>query len=380
LLTHEETLAGTAQPNEESQNSGLIYAPSLDDAVRILADLSNAGDAAESRLAHDRTFEHTISSAVLEWLVGPISSPANTRAAILTSRRDVGEIVATSKSFDRLDREYGGDFSRQLAAKYLHDWVIPRLSRPVESSARSDLFLAAAVLCELIGYMAYDAEKHGMGQQYFVQALRLAKEAGNRAYGAFVLATISHQALYLDNPRQALRMIGAAKEGYRGSGVPTVLAELAMLEATAYSVLGDRNSCAVSLMEAERTFSQQVDEVPNWASHWDQAVFSSFIGDCWLNLGVPAEARPHLELVRDKSEHQVRRTVYTAGQLSRLHLLEGDIDEAAHYALTAAQSATGTKSKRSNKVVRELRKNLSKYSIDPSVRELDNQTVDLQEP
>src|SRR5207248_370528 len=73
------------------------------------------------------------------------------------SVRDIDEIVTTTKALDQLDREYGGDYSRGLAVKYLTGRVLPLLRRPASDSVRRELFQASAVLCEVIGYMAYDA-------------------------------------------------------------------------------------------------------------------------------------------------------------------------------------------------------------------------------
>jgi hypothetical protein len=156
-----------------------------------------------------------------------------------------------------------------------------------------------------------------------------------------------------------------------------VLTEAAMLEATAHSILNDVTSSTRSIIEAEKFYEQQSDELPQWASHWDQAVFSSFAGGCWINMKKPAEARPHLETAWNASGDLVRRKVFSAGQLSKLSLQEGDIDQASHYALVAAKAATKAGSKRSNKVIRELRGFLEKYFGHPSVNEFNEQATSL---
>ena len=46
------------------------------------------------------------------------------------------------------------------------------------------LFAAAADLTRLAGWTSYDIAAHGLAQRYFVQALRLAQAAGDRAYGS----------------------------------------------------------------------------------------------------------------------------------------------------------------------------------------------------
>jgi hypothetical protein len=51
---------------------------------------------------------------------------------------------------------------------------------------------AAAEAAELLGWSAYDAGRHGVAQCYFVQGLRLAREANDRLKGGHILADLSH--------------------------------------------------------------------------------------------------------------------------------------------------------------------------------------------
>jgi hypothetical protein len=356
------------------QDTGLAYAPSITGTIETISLLSKLDE--NDRLAFNNVdfSEEAVNSAALEWLVGKADSDVHATGSTITVH-DIEEIVATTVTIDRLDREVGGNFSRDVAVRFLRDRVLPKLHQPCRSALRRDLFQAASVLCEIVGYMTFDLERHGLAQRYFVQALRLAKEADHTAYGAYVLTTVSHQALYVDNATQALRMAQAAKLGYKGGLIPAVPTEAALLEATAYSVLGDATSCTKSLREAEHHFDRNTDEIPQWASHWGPEVFASFVGGCWLNLGNTKAARPHLEFAWQESNRQARRVVFTAGQLGKLSVLDGDLDEAVSYALTATHAAGKAKSKRSLKVVRELRELLDVHKDHTSVRDFNEQAL-----
>jgi hypothetical protein len=59
------------------------------------------------------------------------------------------------------------------------------------------LSAATAELTKLAGWMAHDLDRHGLGQRYLIQSLRLAQAAGDEALGAEILNGMSHHATYL---------------------------------------------------------------------------------------------------------------------------------------------------------------------------------------
>jgi hypothetical protein len=271
---------------------------------------------------------------------------------------------------DKLDRQFAGKFGRNLAVTYLNKRAVPMLYRPCSDTVRRELFHSVSVLCEVIGYMAYDAQLHGIAQRYLIQSLRLAREAENVAYGSFVLATLSHQALYVGQPNHALTLAQGAEHNYRNGPISTVTTEAAMLQATAYSSIGDRSNCERSLSQAEALFDRQRgDTLPYWASHWGDAVFASFVGECWIKLEQPRKAQPYLDLAWKESGGQVRRRVFAAGQLAKAAALEGDIERSIEYGTIALDAARIAGSKRSHRVVQEVIETLSRYSSVKTVQE-----------
>lgn len=349
-----EELGVSVAPTQARSDVGLIYSPSLAETLITVSHLAEFDAKRHPGVVTGHFSEEAIYAACLDWLF--TASIADRRAkARRVTERDVAEIVTTTAMFDGMDRSFGGDQSRDLAIKYLHDHVMPRLEGTFDERVGRDLFHAAAVLCEVIGYMAYDSERHALAQRYFIQSLRLAKEACSSAYGAFVLTTMSHQAMYLGRPQQALRLAEAARQSYTGSHVASVQTEAAMHAARAYAVLGDETSTTQALLAAERSFALHgTQDSPEWASHWGETLFAAFVGDTWLSLGKPAQARPHLARAAHDSQGQPRRMVYSSAQLAKLAVLEGDAEQAGTYALTATEVAENLKSKRSTKLIRDL--------------------------
>lgn len=350
-----EELGIASAPAQARSDVGLVYASSLAETLTTIGNLSEFDAHKHPGVISGHFSEEALYAACLDWLFVAPRKDAKASPHRATSR-DVAEIVATTVMFDGMDRSFGGDQSRDLAVKYFKDHVLPKLSAACDAKVGRDLFHAASVLCEIIGYMAYDSDRHALAQRYFIQALRLAKEAESPAYGAFVLTTMSHQAMYLGRPQEALRLAEAARQSYTGTHVAAVQTEAAMHAARAYAVLGDEASTTRALLAAERFFAQQSQEsTPEWASHWGETVFAAFAGATWLDLGKPEQARPHLLRAARESNGQARRIVYSAAQLAKLAMLEGDAEQAGAHAMTAADTAAGLNSKRSTKVVRDLR-------------------------
>lgn len=58
-------------------------------------------------------------------------------------------------------------------------------------------------MTELAGWTAFDLGHHGKAQHHFGQALKLAKAGNDPLAGAWVLMTLTQQAIYLRQPRWA---------------------------------------------------------------------------------------------------------------------------------------------------------------------------------
>lgn len=236
---------------------------------------------------------------------------------------------------------------------------------------------ATAILCELIGWMAYDTGRHSLAQRYFVQALRFAREVGDHAYGAYVLTSMSDQALFLERPEQALRLAQIVRA--RESGVPpTVLAEAAMLEARSFAAVGDSSEACSALLRAERQFERTVvSELPAWASRFESTVLASHKGTCWVALGRPDEARQAFSLVWDQGASQPRRRAYAAAQLAMVAVIEGDVEQACLLGTAAAEATQGMTSHRARQHVVGLARSLRPHAGMAAVKDFNEQLRSL---
>src|SRR5262249_29539241 len=66
--------------------------------------------------------------------------------------------------------------------------------------------------------------RHGLAQNYFIQALRLAQAASDAPMAGTILDAMSHQATFLGRHREAADLARSARTGTRGIATPTLTA------------------------------------------------------------------------------------------------------------------------------------------------------------
>ena len=126
---------------------------------------------------------------------------------------DIAALRSVGELFRTLDNAYGGGHARQALVRYLEHELEPMLRGTYGEQTGRRLFAAASDLTRLAGWTSYDIAAHGLAQRYFVQALRLSQAAGDRAYGSYVLVTMSRQAVYLGHGREAVQLARVAQQG-----------------------------------------------------------------------------------------------------------------------------------------------------------------------
>jgi tetratricopeptide (TPR) repeat protein len=226
------------------------------------------------------------------------------------------------------------------------------------------LFAAAAELTRLAGWTSYDIAAHGLAQRYFVQALRLSQAAGDRAYGAYVLVTMSRQAVYLGHGREAVQLARVAQQGAGGSAPPVVQALLHAAEARGHGVLGEVRACTAALVRAERALdaARPGDEVPPWARFFDEAQLADEFGHCHRDLQQFRAAAQHAERsLQLRAPGYARSRLFCRVVLATARLGLGELDQACQLAAEAAAQAAEMRSVRAVEYVRDFERRLEPY-------------------
>ncbi|MFE9725089.1 regulator [Streptomyces sp. NPDC005794] len=284
---------------------------------------------------------------------------------------DVAALRSVGELFRTLDNAYGGGHARQALVRYLEHEAEPMLRGRYGEATGRRLFSAAADLTRLAGWTSYDIGAHGLAQRYFVQALRLAQAAGDRAYGAFVLITMSRQAVYLGHGREAVQLARVAQQGIGSSAPPVVLALLHAVEARGHGVLGEARACVAALVRAERALgiSRPGDDVPPWARYFDEAQLADEFGHCHRDLQQYRAAAQHAERsLQLRAPAYARSRLFCRVVLASARLGLGELDQACLLGAEAAQQAAEMRSVRATEYVRDFERRLEPYRDAVAVR------------
>ncbi|MBB2915554.1 hypothetical protein FHS43_006877 [Streptosporangium becharense] len=337
-------------------------------------------DVERRRFLLDSTFAIGAGSAgALRWLTLPHEERPEGRGSRRVGTDDITAIREVTRSFGELDNRFGGGRIREAVVKYLDTAVGPLLNDGSYTEATGQaLTSAAAELTRLAGWMAYDLEQHGLAQRYLIQALRLARSAGDHGLGGEILAGMSHQAIYIGQPAHALDLARAAQLSAHRAAVFALLSEAHVLEAHAQALLGDRAACARSLHEAELAFDRRAaGDRPQWISYFDEAYLSAKFAHCFRDLGDGPGTVRHARRSLEMDGRYVRGRMFNLSLLSAGLLASGELHEACEVGGQALELARGLQSVRTRSYVTDLRRRLDPYAAERPVAELNERAREL---
>lgn len=288
-------------------------------------------------------------AVVVRWMLEPESRAQGGACGSDVSAADVEVIRSATRMLAGWDYQYGGGRSRLLVGQCLATEALP-LARRVSPSTTtgSNYITAVAALARLAGWTAYDIGSHGSAQRLLTVALNLAHEAGDRALGGRILAGMSHQANFLGQPRRAVELARAAREGARGQATPTTVALFHAMEARALASCGDEAACTAALSAAETALlSGDPANDPEWVHFFDVAELHAEFAHCFRDLGKPLLAAEHAQRSIETSDSlYVRSLSFCRTVLATAHAQRGELDEALHIARGVVDTAAQLRSQR----------------------------------
>lgn len=276
----------------------------------------------------------------------------------------VQRIQLTSQAFQETDRRVGGGVLYAAVVQYLNQEVAPQLLDVRDSSADAvRLFSAAASMTEIAGWMAHDGcGDDAKARSFFDRAFRLATAGENDALSANVCASMSHLAIELGQPRDALRIATTGLTKVDGNGgALRLVARLHAMRARAFGLEGERRSCTVELDAAESVLELSARErAADWLSGFDRASLASEAALCFLDLAEFEEAeRRAREVIRLRSGDRVRSRAFGQLTLANVLVRAGRVDEAAVIGTdvcgTAASLSSGRVVQRIDQLARTLK-------------------------
>lgn len=362
---------GFGVPERVAADLGLSYPINAGVGINVVSSLWQADlDNVQSLLsapAHVASWNE----ASLSWLV-------STTEAFATGRRggarigapDIDSIRTTTQMFDQLDGRHGGGHARRALIEFLRTHLAAALRGTYTEDTGRELFKVAAQSTLLAAWMSYDAGLHGIGQRYFIQALKLAEGSGDRLLAAGILDAMSHQANFLGKHREAANLARAARMGTASVGSASSAAHFYAMEARALARAGDVKGCDQAMLAAVRQFEQRKpdDDPADWFAYFDEAELAAELGHCNRDLGRGVDATSYAAQAVGLNGEYIRSDFFVAMVLADAYLVQGEVEQACQTALKALRIGEGLKSARCASYVGEFRRRLSKIGDTPSVR------------
>jgi hypothetical protein len=371
-LGRQVALAELGLAQDRLPADALLHMPTTPtEAARVVGGLSE-GDLEQRRVLIRSDFDLiAYSSAALRWVVAPRTAMAAGKGTRRIGMADVQEIREATGAFRVLDNRLGGGRIRPTVVEYLHTDIAPLLCdcRCTED-VRRHLFSAAAELAQLAGWQAYDLEMQGLAQRYLVQALTMARFAGDEGLGGEILAAMSHQAVYVAQPDHAIDMAQAAQMAGQRAGLPTLQTESMVMEAHGHALRKDAASCSRALRRAEATLSQTAGrDRPAWLSYFDEAYFAAKIAHCFHALEQGKQTEKFALRSLDMDPRYIRGKAFNTALLAIGYALQGELDQACVRGRDAVDLTGSLDSARATTYIRRLLGELAPHDDEDQVRE-----------
>jgi tetratricopeptide (TPR) repeat protein len=194
----------------------------------------------------------------------------------------------------------------------------------------------------LAGWTHFDSRRFDAANRYFKKAALLARDIQDWPFMANVLACMSLQATYQDQPEDALALVQEAKDISRSTATPRVDAILSMREAFAHAVLKDSAACHRALADSHRSFKAAGDDDrdPPWARYFNETKLTVDTGIARGQLGEHRQAGELIGKALDQEDEQSTRIrAFHQLWLATTHFQAGELGEACRVAEQATRAA-----------------------------------------
>jgi tetratricopeptide (TPR) repeat protein len=296
---------------------------------------------------------------VWEWENPPEDSDVSRDGRTRVGAQDIEMLRAARAHYELMYRRTGGVATRARIVGFLNAETAPLLRGSYGDALGRQLHRAAGGLVAVAGICSYDSDAHGPAQRYFHQALRLAKASGDRGLGAYVIALLVNQSLFMSEHRQAVAFAEAALRGAGRRITPALAADLYAMQAKAYAHLGDASGALACIRRAEAEAGRiRPGREPDETGYVQPGLVDVQIAEALLGLGDLPAARVHAAAAVGTPAHD-RGRVHRLAMLCQIELRQGEPDRAARTAAEMLERAGGMESQRLRDRLRAVREHLA---------------------
>jgi hypothetical protein len=311
------------------------------------------------------------------WLTTPADPVvAQTAGTHRVGAADVAELLNAADDARRWDSRYGGGSWRSSAIlDCLRRRATPLLRGSYTDQIGRHLFAATAQLSRLAGWTAFDTGHHAAAQRHYIQALRLARAAGDVPFGGYTLVCAALQASLREFHDDAIDMCHGAYERAKHTATPRVLAFSKLIEARAHARAGDRRAAGHALATADTLLAradQHAGDDPAWIDFFTHARLAADAVEIHRDLALPAPAQRWNNQAAMPTDTYARSHGLRLTVLASTHL-QGpapDLDAALHHGNQAIEILARIASARAVDYAHRLAEQLQPWHREPGVADL----------
>jgi hypothetical protein len=247
------------------------------------------------------------------------------------------------------------------------------------------VFLVAAELASIAGWMAFDAGAQRIAQQHYGTAVRMAKAGGDSSFGAFALDSLAHQSFSLGATDDGLEIVHLAQRGTRDSATPAALRSLlAGREACGHAQRGNVHAFARAVDVAQQAhLDSEPDGEPRWLRGHDAAELAGVIGARYREMALHDRRHAHHAVeyigralaLRDPSLARNRAMDFVS--LGRTHLLTGEPELSAVTVRSALPLIDPHRPGRLGRKLADWHREAAPFAAIPEVRDTREQIREL---
>ncbi|MCZ7461352.1 transcriptional regulator [Streptomyces sp. WMMC940] len=303
---------------------------------------------------------------VWEWENPPEDADVSRDGRTRVSMADIKMLRAARAHYELMYRKAGGIATRSRIVGFLDSEAAPLLRGAYSDALGRQLHRATGGLVAVAGICAYDSDAHGLAQRYFHQALRLAKASGDRGLGAYVIALLVNQSLFMGEYRQAVAFAEAALRTAGRQITPALATDLYAMQAKAYAHLGDGGAALGRIRRAEEEAERILPRhEPDETGYVQPGLVNVQVAEALQCLGELGAAREHADAAAAVPSHD-RGRVHRLAVLSQIELRQGEDERAARTAVEMTERARGMESLRLRDRLRTVRANLAAHGSAPA--------------
>lgn len=355
---------------------GLDFPRETPDAVRAAAQYWSTVNLVRRELLAGAFAIGAYTTPMIRWLGRPADQAAahqGQKHVGHVGHADLAELWEAAEQAQAWDSKYGGGTWRSSSVTdCLTRRAVPLLHGTYSDEVGRSLFSAAAELARVAAWSAVDTGHHNMAQRHFIQALRMAKAAGNVECGTHIVANMALQALLRGFPSEAVDMAQGAYDRGRGAhAAPRVLGFVKLVEARAHALLRDARAADSALSVSERCLENPGrDQAPLWISYFTHARLSADATEVHRDLSNPAAAW------RWNAQAAMPEGIFTRSVglrmtvLATTHVQQGDLDAGIDMGNRSIDVLSRVASARARDYVGHIITAMSPWQRDPRVAEL----------